>query len=52
MGKRKGSYDSNWKADFKWLRSTNGPSKAFCTVCGKGFRIENGGKSQVEIHGQ
>ena len=52
MGKREVSYNSNWKVDFKWLRSTNDPSKAFCTVYSKSFRIDNGGKSQIEIHGQ
>ena len=52
MGKRKVSYSSSWEAEFKWLRSTNDSSKAFYTVCSKTFRIDNGGKSQVEIHGQ
>ena len=52
IGKRKVSDNSNWEADFKWLRSTNDPSEAFCTVCSKIFRIDNCVKSQVEIHGQ
>ena len=52
MGKRKVSYNSNWEADFKWLRNTNDPPKALCTVCSKSFRIDYSGKSQVEIHGQ
>ena len=52
MGKRKVSCNSNWEADFQWLRSTNDPSKAFCTVYSKSFRIDNGRKSQAEIHGQ
>jgi len=53
MGKRKTTYNSIWETDFKWLRSNSGdPSKAFCTVCSKSFRIDGGGKSQVEIHGQ
>ena len=51
-GKRKVSYNSSWEADFKWLRITNDSSKAFCTVFSKRFQIDNGGKSQVEIHGQ
>ena len=58
MGKRKVSYSSSWETEFrstngeKWLGSTNDSSKAFCTVCSKTFCIDNGGKSQVEIHGQ
>ena len=52
MGKRKVSYSSSWEAEFKWLRSTNDSSKAFCTVCSKTFHNDNGGRSQVEIHGQ
>ena len=52
MGKRKVSYSSSWEAEFKWLRSTNDSSETFCTVCSKNFRIDNSGKSEVEIHGQ
>lgn len=51
MGKRKVSYSSNWEADFKWLRSTNDLSAAFCNVCSKNFWIDNVRKSQVEIPG-
>ena len=36
----------------KWLRSTNDPSKAFCTVCSNSFQIDNGERSQVAIHEQ
>ena len=52
MGKRKVSNSSSWEAGFKCLRSTNDSSNAFSTVFSKTFRIDNGGKSQVEIHGQ
>ena len=52
MEKRKVSHSSSWEAELKWLRSTNDSSKAFCTICSKTFRIDNGRKSQVEIHGQ
>ena len=50
MGKRNVSYNISWEADFAWLRPSKDSLKALCTICDRDFRIDGGGKSQVESH--
>ena len=48
MGK---TYQRGWEKDCHWLKSVKGyKTKAYYTLCKKGFRIENSGVSQVNSH--
>ena len=51
MGERKTNYSSDWEKRYTWIKNVKkDASLAFCKLCDKTFRVDDGGISQVTSH--